>query len=93
MLYSTSIHTWPQNLDLAQIEAIVQEIEQEKEAGKAEQASNILNYAHNTRDNSRGGEEALKVGGYRCGPSSHGNSRRGYAGFIGAIVVSCNYTA
>jgi hypothetical protein len=46
MLYPTSIHTWPQNLDFAQIEAIVQAIEQEKEAGKAEQASDILNYAH-----------------------------------------------
>ena len=41
-----SIHVWPQNLDLAQIEAIVQEIEQEKEAGKAEQASDILDHAH-----------------------------------------------
>jgi hypothetical protein len=34
MLLLTPIYTWPQNLGLAQIEAIVQEIEQEKEAGK-----------------------------------------------------------
>jgi hypothetical protein len=46
MLYATLIHAWPQNLDLAQIEAIVQEIEQEKEAGKARQALHILNHAH-----------------------------------------------
>jgi hypothetical protein len=89
MLYPTSIHTRPQNLDFAQIESIVQEIEQEKEAGKAEQASDILNHAH-ARNHCRGGEEALKVGGYRCRPSSHGKPRGGCARFIRAIVVWCS---
>lgn len=83
MLYPISIHTWPQNLDFAQIEAIVQEIEQEKEAGKAERASDILNHTH---DHCRGGEEALKVGGYRCRPSSHDEPRGGCARFIGPIA-------
>ncbi len=93
MPFPASLHTWPQNLDLAQIEAIVQEIEQEKEAGKTKLASDALNPA-NYDGHCRGGEEALEVGGHCCGPSRYGKSRRGCARFMKAImiVVSCNYT-
>ena len=80
------LHTWPQNLDLAQIEAIVQEIEQEKEAGKTKEASDFLNPTHN-HVLCRRGEEALEVGGHRCRPSRHVNPGRGCARFIRAIVL------
>ena len=79
------LHTWPQNLDLAQIEAIVQDIEQEKEAGKTKVASDFLNTIHN-HVLCRGGEEAFEVGGHRCGPSCYVNPGRRCARFIRAVA-------
>ncbi|KAH9030673.1 nucleophile aminohydrolase [Lactarius pseudohatsudake] len=53
------------NLDLAQIEAIVQEIEQEKEAGKTKSPSHLL-----------GRKKALQVGRYRGWPGCDGHPLR-----------------
>jgi hypothetical protein len=77
-------------LDLAQIEAIVQEIEQEKEAGKIHQPSNVPTWVH-CDFHSRGGEEALEVGCHGGGASGDGKPCREYTGIMRAMAVLCNY--
>ena len=64
------------NLDLAQIEAIVQEIEREKEAGKLKPWHARLFCA--LIFICRGGEETDETGGYSCRASVHDfeNNRR-----------------
>lgn len=91
MLLLTPIYTWPQNLGLAQIEAIVQEIEQEKEAGKIKRLSYVPSLAHSVV-RCRGGKEALEAGCHGSGTGGDGKPCRGCARIIGQwlyCVIIC----
>jgi hypothetical protein len=75
------------NLDLAQIEEIVAEIEREKEAGE------FLIYLFNSirivdiDDLCRGGEETLEASSYCCWPGGHGITISG--GAIWTVAQTC----
>lgn len=60
------------HLDLTQIEAIVSEIEREKEAGAFRFSSSLNMFAHVYY---RGGEETITIGRYSCWPSSYDAAR------------------
>jgi hypothetical protein len=91
MLLLTPIYTWPQNLGLAQIEAIVQEIEQEKEAGKIKRLSYVPSRAHGVV-RCRGGKKALEAGCHGSGTGGDDKPCRGCARIIGQLMaVLCNY--
>lgn len=77
-----------QNLDLPQIEAIVVEIEREKEAGELIFAL-IVSFAA-SKPKSRGGEEAQQTGCNSCGPSSNVSTSPRRVWTVVAFVFSMN---
>ena len=88
MLLLTPLYNCPQNLGLAQIEAIVQEIEQEKEAGKSKRLSYVPTVSHSVV-HCRGGKEAFEAGCHGSRTGGDGEPCRGRARII--MAVFCNY--
>jgi len=91
LLLLAPLYTRPQNLGLAQIEAIVQEIEQEKEAGRIKRLSYVPTLAHDVVHR-RGGKKALEAGCHGSGTGGDGKPCRGCARIIGQwlyYVIIC----